>query len=236
MSAALGAELRDQVAAAIDAPSSGANSPSNQRFRRVVGHANRDVGVATRQVERLVGQDQFDHDARILRLKLGHDRRHEMLADRFGRGDGEFAGRLDVAASDPTLEFEDRLGHRGRQRDHFFAGRRRFVSRAGAVEEAGADRGLHRRQPPEHRRMIDAETFGRPDQRTGFRDRLDQSKFVPAQPCVHGSNDRSPLISADAVRGRLIASSLPFPGSDTHRIAQSFSRAPGARPRGGADR
>ncbi len=38
-----------------------------------------------------------------------------------------------------------------------------------------------RRQAPEHRRMIDPENFGRADQRAGFRDRLDQSKFVPAQ-------------------------------------------------------
>ena len=178
----LGAKLRSQIAAAVDAPPSGANSPSNQRFRRVVGHANRNIGVTTREVERLVRQDQFDHDARILSLKLGYDCRHEMLADRFGGGDGEFARRFDVSPRHPTLEFLDRFGHRGRQCDHFFAGRRRLVSRAGALEETGADRGLHRSQAPKNRRMIDAENLGRPDQRTGFRDRLHQSKFVPAQP------------------------------------------------------
>ena len=47
-----GAELRGQVAPAVDAPSPGANSPSDQRFRRVIGQANRDVGVAPRKVER----------------------------------------------------------------------------------------------------------------------------------------------------------------------------------------
>src|ERR1700734_373738 len=80
----------------------------------------------------------------------------------------------------PPLEFEDRLGHGGSQCDHFFASDRGFVSRARALEQARANRRLQRSEAPKHRRMIDAETLGRPDQRMGFRDRLDQSKLVPA--------------------------------------------------------
>ncbi len=100
----------------------------------------------------------------MLGLKLRYDRWHEMQADGAGHSDGKFAGRFDVAPSDPTLEFDDRLGHRARQRDHFLPRRRRFISRAGAIEETGANRGLHRSQASKHRRMIDAETFGGADE------------------------------------------------------------------------
>src|SRR5579863_9545932 len=50
----LGAKSRDQVTPAVDAPSRGADSPSHQRFRGVVGQANGDIGVAPGQIERLI--------------------------------------------------------------------------------------------------------------------------------------------------------------------------------------
>ena len=100
-----GAGFRDRVAQAIDAPSPSADSPSDQRLRGVVGQANRDVRVAPGKIQRLVGQNEIDHDARILGLELSDDRRHEMLADRLRGGDGEVAGRLDVAARDPGSAF-----------------------------------------------------------------------------------------------------------------------------------
>ena len=146
----------------------------------------------------------------------------------------KFARRLDVAAGDPALEFEDRLGHRGRQRDHFFARGRRFVSCAGALEKARADRGLHRRQPPKDGRMIDAEKFGRPDQRTGVRDRLDQPKFVPAQTRVHDSNDWSPPRHPHAAMREESASSSPYSEAariDAARLAPSFETLRGAAAR-----
>ena len=72
-------------------------------------------------------------------MKLGDNRRHEVVADRFGRGDRQFAGWLVVAPGHPALEFEDGLGHGGRERDHFLARGRRLVPGARAFEQSRPD-------------------------------------------------------------------------------------------------
>ena len=79
----------------------------------------------------------------------GEDRRQQADRDRIDRGDAQFAGRLGVAPGDPPLEFEDRIGHRVGERDHFFARLGRLIAGARALEQPRADSALDRRQPAE---------------------------------------------------------------------------------------
>ena len=55
----------DKVATTIRRPSHRADPPPDQRFRGVIGQANGDVRISTRQVEGLIGKDQLNDDAGI---------------------------------------------------------------------------------------------------------------------------------------------------------------------------
>ena len=183
----LGSGPGHEIAPIVERPSDPADSASNQRFRRIVGQADGDVGVPARKIEELVGQDQFYDHARIPRAKLRNDGRQNLDGHALDRGDPQLAGRLEVAARDPPLELHDGIGHAGRERNHLLAGVGRPIPVAGPLEEARVDHRLERRQPPENGRMIEAEDFRRASQRTRIRDRLDEPEFVPAELHVHGS-------------------------------------------------
>ena len=177
----LRAERGGHLVSAIDGPSPSADSPSNQGFRRVVGQADRDVRVATRQVQHLIGKDQRDHHAWMLGPEFGHDPWHQVQTDRSGDRDRQLARRLDVSPRHPTLEFLELIRPWWLPARSFLRPPPSARILSGSARKTGADRRLHRSQPSKNSRMIDAKNLGRPNQRTGFRDRLDQSKFVPAK-------------------------------------------------------
>ena len=64
-----GLRVRELVGAAVERPGDAGDAPADEVLRRVVGGADRHVGIALRQVQRLVGQD--DVEAHVVALLRG---------------------------------------------------------------------------------------------------------------------------------------------------------------------
>ena len=173
---------------AIDRPADRADAAADQRLGRIVGAADRDVGVAARKVERLLGDDEVDLDAGIGGAEAGENRRQQADRDRIDRRHPQFAARLGVAAGDAPLELQDRFGHRAGERDHLLARLGRLIAGARAFEQPRPDVVLDRRQATEHRGMIEIQRLGGADQRARVGDRLDQTEFIPVECGGHGWN------------------------------------------------
>ena len=77
--------------AAIDRPGDRGDAPSDQRLARRVAGADRDIGIALRQVERLIADDDIQSDQRMRLAEGGEDRQQHVLVERVGRGNPQFA-------------------------------------------------------------------------------------------------------------------------------------------------
>ena len=78
---------------AIERPCDAGGTASDQGFRRIVGRPNRDVGVAFRQVERLVAEHDIQTHLRTLPQEGGEQRRQQMDQQRVVGRHPQFARR-----------------------------------------------------------------------------------------------------------------------------------------------
>ncbi len=147
-------------------------------LRRLAG-ADRDVGLAHRQVEFFVGDDQRDPDLRIERGEFAEPRDQPVDAERRRRGDLEVAAR--------PLAAVGQLGARRLQlHEHVMRGAEQQVALFGedqaarmAMEQRHRELLLQRADLPRHRRLRQPELLAGMREAARFRRRVKHLQLVP---------------------------------------------------------
>ncbi len=172
------------LGAAVDRPGELRDLAADQRLGRRIAGADGDVGVAPRQVERLVGDDDVEPDVGVRRPERLEDRDQQVQEERVGGGDAHLAGRRDLAPGDAPAEGADVLVDARGERRHLLARRRRDIAGLAALEERQAHRLLDLAEAAEHRGVVDRQRHRRAGEAAGLRDGLDQAEIIPGQ-AVH---------------------------------------------------
>lgn len=152
--------FREISDAAIECPGDAGGAAADEGLGRVVGRADRHIGVALGQVQRLVAEQDVEPDIGALPEEGGEDRRQQIDQQRVVGGDAQFAGGLDLLPGEPAGKGGDVLVDALGKRRHLVAGGRRDIAAAMALEQLEAERLLDLPEPAEHRRMVQSEHRG----------------------------------------------------------------------------
>jgi hypothetical protein len=135
------------------------------------GGPQRHVGVAPGQREERVRDHDLGGDLRMRGAEFAEQRRQKRC-QRVGRGDAHGPARAQVLAGKSPLQDVDLGQHARCRRDCRFAGRRRRIAVAGAVEQPHAEPLLHAAEPPKRVGMVELEPSGCCRKRAALADRL----------------------------------------------------------------
>ena len=90
--------------AAIKRPGDLGDAAPDENLRRFVARPHRDIGVAFRQIESLVSDDDLEAHAGIGQLEFGEERRQQMHKKRVVGGDEEITFWRDLLTGDSATE------------------------------------------------------------------------------------------------------------------------------------
>ena len=155
---------------------------------RRAAQADRDVGLAHREVELLVGQDQLDAHVRVEVEELADALREPDRAEPDGRRHLEVAGR-------PLARLDEARPGGLEAHAHVAGGAEQEVALLGqdqpagvAVEQRRLELALERADLPAHRRLAEVEIVAGAGEAAGFRDGVEDPNLVP----VHGGPRATP--------------------------------------------
>jgi hypothetical protein len=185
-----GVEADEQIALEIERRIDAAGAPGVEGVRDLAelagdqaalahaAHAQREVRLAPRQLDRPVLGRDLDRDPRVARADRGQHGHDEVVGELDAGRDPDHAAQI-AAGIGLALDREDLLLDALGERAQVPGGGGRLVAARRAIEQAHAERRLERRDPARHRRVLDAERARRLGQAAGAMGLEEEAQIFP---------------------------------------------------------